>query len=332
MRKTRFLLILLALCFLLGCSNTVPEGSQPPSANETTENTEPQMPDETEAQTEKPNIKWMPWAGTVMVDLKNSKIISQQTEDSWIVYADPGDVIQAKVRCNNDLDVTVPCEFMVFADGLPMEFTVDGKQYQSYHFDFAPDKTAFEITFEKKFDLNLGRLDFVISSPGNPQAMYHSFSYPIWVDLDTEPVQPTALFETVEQREGVEGCFGGGAHSSWLWNEDGPPDETYPIGPKKISFREGETAVMESIISKPGLYRTVLIVNGDPVSFASNGEEYFYLDWESTDTNMLQLPVEIENLHLSGSFYTVTTPLDTEDRLGRCAVSWRTELLENGEE
>ena len=329
MKIIRFLLILLSLCFLLGCNNIVPDGSEPPSTAETTENSELQMPDGMEAYAENPSVQWM--AGMLVI-LENSEMTSGISSESFEVYADPGDVVQAKVTVQNGLDMTQRYELMVFADGLPIEFTADGKQYQSYPIDLTPQQKTVEITFDKEFDLNLGRLDFVMSFAENPKGTYHLVTYTVWVDLDTEAVQPAALIGTVEQREGLQESFTGEAYGAWFWNEDGPPDETYNAGPKEISFRNGETAILEAIAAKPGLYRTVLVVNGNPVSFESNGKEYFYLDWESTGTNMLQLPVKIENLPPSGSIYTVTTPLGADTLARPIVASGRIELTENGEE
>lgn len=329
MRKTRFLLILLSLCFLLGCNSAVPEGSEPPSTNETAENSALQMPDGMKEYAEDPGVQWM--AGMLAV-LENSEMIRGISSESFEVYADPGDVVQAEVTVQNGLDMTQRYDLMVFSDGLPIEFTVDGKQYQSYPIDLTPQQKTVEITFEKEFDLNLGRLDFVMSFAGNPQGTYHLVSYPIWVDLDTEAVQPTALCGTVEQRAGLQESFTGETYGAWLWNEGVVPAETDNIGAKTISFQSKEAALLEAIAAKPGLYRTVLVVNGDPVSFESNGEQYFWLDWESTGTNMLQLPVRIADMPPSGSIYTITTPLDADALVQLIAASGRIELIENGEE
>ncbi len=75
----------------------------------------------------------------------------------------------------------------------------------------------------------------------------------------------------------------------------------------------GKRFLFESIASRSGLYRTVLILDGQPLSFTIEGELYSWLDWRSSGTDMLQIPIKLsEDCEKSGSFFAVSTPIDTE--------------------
>ncbi|MBQ8769007.1 MAG: hypothetical protein IJZ15_05140, partial [Oscillospiraceae bacterium] len=86
------------------------------------------------------------------------------------------------------------------------------------------------------------------------------------------------------------------------------------------------------IAGLPGLYRTVFVIDGHPVDFEWNGTQYSYIDWESTGTNMLQLPIKLFNIPPSGSIYTITTPLDADALAQSITASHRIELTADGEE
>ncbi len=325
MKRIWLVLTLALLCLLLGC-RTIPDHPQTPSADDDTVTAALEMPDEMKELSENPKVGWM--VGMLAV-LEDSKMICGMSSESFEVFTDPGDVIRATVIAQNGLDRTQPFDLMVFADGIPVMFRVGGEEYLSYPIDLIPEQKAIAIEFEKDFSLNLGRLDFVLSYAENPQVTYHLVSYTVWIRQDDEALAPDALCTTVEQREGLRGNYTGEVYDAWIWNEGVLPADIDSVGARVVSLQPGETILLEAVAAKPGLYRTVLVVNGNPVTIETNGTQYPYLDWESTGTNMIQLPVKIADMPTVGSMYTVTTPLDADASAQQIAASGRIELTEN---
>ena len=323
MKKKQSLLILLSLCFLLGCNNNVPDSTQHPSINEAITDPALQMPDEMKEVVENPDVQWM---GGMLVVIENAEMIHGISPESYEKYTDPGDEVRATISMQNGLDKAQRFDFMVFADGIPVEFTVDGKSYLSYPVDLVPQQKTFEVEFPKDFALNLGRLDFVLSFAENLQASYHLITYTMWIESDGESKRPTSLCDTVEQRKGLQNSYSGNTYNSWIWNEGVIPADTDNKSLTVVRLQDNEKILLEAIAGSPGFYRTVLVINDTPVEFNINGEKYPYLDWESTGSNMLQLPVTLGDISSGDSVYTITTPLTTDNLAQRIMASGKTEL------
>lgn len=323
MKKTRLFFVILSLCFLLGCSRTAADSTQPPSADEMAPDSALQMPDGMKEFVENPSTQWM---GGMLVILKNAEMTQRISQESYEVYTDPGDEVRATVTVQNGLDKMQRFDFMVFADGIPVEFTVNGKPYLSYPVDLAPQQKTFEVSFPKEFALNLGRLDFVMSFAEDSRALYHMITYTVWIESDGESRQSASLCDTVPQRTGLQNSYSGNTYNSWIWNEGVVPADTDNVGATEVGIQEGEKVLLEAITGSPGFYRTVLVFNDTPVEININGEKHPYLDWESTGSNMLQLPVTIADIDSGSCIYTVTTPLDTTNRALSILASGKTEL------
>ena len=329
MRKIGLFLLLACFCLLLGCSAPAPDDSQSPPVNDDSTNASLEKPEEMKDLSEDSRTTWMAGMNTTLED---AEMIGDLSTQRYIAYTDPGDVIKANVIMQNGLNKSQRFELMVFADGIPVKFKVNGEQYNSYPVDLTPGLKIIPIEFDKDFALNLGRLDFVMSYTENLQGSFHLGSQTLRIDIDGESLVPTALCATVAQREIFQEKYTGKAYDAWIWNEGVTPTDTDAAGPRKLSLRDGETVLLEAIATKPGLYRTVLVVGETPVEFEINGTKYLYLDWESTGTNMIQLPIKLEDAPPSGSIYTVTTPLNTDAMAQPIAASRRIELTANGEE
>lgn len=329
MKKARLFFVILSLCFLLGCNNAASDNTQPPSTSETKADSALQMPDEMKEVVEDPNIQWM--AGMLTV-IENAEMLQGISQESYEVYADPGNEIHATVTVQNGLTKTQRFYLMVFADGIPVEFTADERTYLSYPVDLEPQQKSFEIKFDKEFALNMGRLDFVLSFAENLQEKFPILTYTIWIDLDDNPLLPASIWDTKEQRMGLQDKFGRGTYGAWIWNEGVTPADTDNVSATKVSVQEGEKFLLEAIAGSPGLYRTVLVVNDAPVEVVINGEKRPYLDWNSTGTNMLQFPIHIEDMPSNGCIYTITTPLDTVDLARHILASGKIEVFPFKEE
>ena len=301
---------------------TVSESVQPSPPDETVESVE-NVPDK---KRETPLDSGVVWCGSLVVTLENAEMISKITPESYEVYTDPGDMVRASIFAKNGLNVTQSFHLMVFADGVPIEFTVDGTAYTSYPLDLSPEEKLFEIEFQKEFALDLGRLDFVMTLSSNPWFVYSIMSCTIWIELDKQPAQPPVLYSTVEQREGVRNCYSGYTYGSWVWNKGVILAETTAQANQSIHLLKDETVLLEAIAAKPGLYRTVLVLNDTPVAFQINGQKTLYIDWESNGSNMLQLPITIADLTSDGYLYTITTPLSPDTRAQQILASSITEL------
>lgn len=329
MRVMRVCLLLLSFCLLAGCTADRQKNLIPATTDNTTAPPELKMPDALKEVATNPNLQWM--AGMLAV-LEDSEMILGISQDSYKVFSDPGDVIRATITTQSGIDLSQEFDLMVFADGVSTEFTVDGESYWSYPMYLSQQKKSIEIEFNREFALNLGRLDFVLSFTENPKADYHLATYTVWIDLDGDVKHPTNLCSTIEQRAGIKGSFSGDTYNAWFWNEGVIPAEIDNVGPRTISIQDGETVLLEAIASAPGLYRTVLVVDGTPIEFEMDGSQYSYLDWESTGTNMLQLPVILTDVPSTGSIYTITTPLDKDDPAKFIVASGKVELVADVEE
>ena len=174
--------------------------------------------------------------------------------------------------------------------------------------------------------MDLGRLDFVMALSTNPRLVFPIMSYTIWIELNNEPAQPSVLYPTVEQREGVRNCYSGDSYGSWIWNKGVILTEITSQANQSIHLLKDETVLLEAIAAKPGLYRTVLVLSDTPVAVQINGQKTLYIDWESTGSNMLQVPITLADLTSDGCLYTIITPLSPDTRAQQIRASSKTEL------
>ena len=296
-----------------------------PSAETTTP--DKQMPDALQGLTDNPNINY--FCG-IWMKLTNCTRVGEKGVVP--VYSASEDTIQATVTATNGLNREQPYFLMVFADGAPVEFQIEGNTYLSYPLSLTPAHTDLKMEFCPEFSANLGRLDFLLFYDGNPKADHFMGWASCQVLQEGESLPPAKLQATVPQRSILEGSYNGDAYGAWLWNGEGHPSEQDPQGPRDMTVHGGETLWLEAIASKPGLYRTVLIQDGRPLSFTVEGEVYSWLDWESAGTDMLQLPIQLpEDQVNSGSFFTVTIPLSEESLETQPRNSWRILITESRE-
>lgn len=330
MRLLRFVFLVVCVSLLISCSSVVPEDTHLlVTEDSTASSAELNMPESLKEFADDPRVQWM--AG-IVVEVQNAEMIQGISEESFEVYSDLGNEVKVAIIVQNGLNKTQSFDLMVFADGVPIEFTVYNEVYTSYPIELTPWQKMFEIEFEKDFDLNMGRLDFVMSYGENPQEDYHMANYTVWIDLESEPLQPAQLYSTVEQRTGVKGRYSGGSYNAWFWNEGYIPADDKAVGSRTITIQDQEAILLEAIASQAGLYRTVVVVNGAPVEFEIDGIRKSFLDWESTGINMLQVPITLSEIPSSGRICTITTPLTTEDRAEHIVGSGMIELIANAEE
>lgn len=290
-----------------------------------------EMPDEMKELIEQGQVEWM--AG-MQVNLENCQMKKDKnTDPSMAVYDCPNYEIHATAHLQNGLDKSQPYRFMIFADGLPVEFRVDGCAYYAFPVDLIQKGTDLEFNFSPEFPLKLGRLDFLLFYEGNPSADYHMSFQTIWMEQETAPQLPATLFQSIPEREGLKEVFQEGSYGAWLWNEGIVPGETDGISSRDgISIHSGEELLLEIANTNAGTYRTVLIINGQPVSILVDGEQHSCLDWSSNGDEMLQLSITLpEDIDIGGSFYTITTPLSIEDSSQCDFVSFRIPIQEEQE-
>lgn len=309
------LLFVISIAIILACVVLPHQTEQADSGLE--------MPDAMKELIEQGQVEWM--AG-MQVDLDNCQMKKDENSDSnMAVYYYPNYEIHATAHLQNGLDQSQPYRFMIFADGIPAQFRVKGSAYYAFPVDLTKKGTDLEFDFSAEFPLKLGRLDFLLFYEGNPSADYHMSFQTLWMEQDTAPQLPTDLFQGIPEREGLQEVFQDGSYGAWLWNDGIVPDETDGISSRDgISIRPGEELLLEVANSNAGTYRTVLMINGQPVTVLVDGERRSCLDWSSNGDEMLQLPITIpEDIEIGGSFYTVTTPLNIEDSSKCDLVSFR---------
>lgn len=268
------------------------------------------MPDAMKELAQSGLTKWM--AG-MWVDLINCESLPEGTIPEIPAYSNGGDVIEAIVTVQNGLDQSQDYYLMVFEDGLPVEYTIEGQTYLTYPIELTSAQSSYCLEFSSDFSLHMGRLDFLLFYNEDPQSDFHMTTYTAWLDQGEAETLPDDLQPTVEQRAGIQNHFSGDSYGAWFW--EGSPSLTADthIGPREIVIDQGDTLLFEAVTVQPGKYRTVVILDGAPISFTIDGEEHKWIDWEADGTNMLQIPITLsENISASGSIFTVTTPLGIE--------------------
>ena len=328
MKRIRVILLVLCLCLLTACSNTTPDDEELQNAGVTTGVGQFTVPDSMKELAESPNVQWM--AG-VLVTLNNAEKIHGTSQESFAVFSCHSDVIEATITVQNGLNLSQQFDLMVFADGVPVDFYIEGKQYRTYPIELTPQRSSIELEFAKDFPMKMGRLDFVLSFAEDLRADGHLLTYSMWIDLADEPLSPTSLIDTIEQRSGLRGSYSGEIYNSWLWNEGVIPGDLVAMGPRTMTIQEKETVLLEAVLGQPGLYRTVLVVNGKPVVFEVGGAKCYFLDWESTGTNMLQVQITMQNIPATGCVYTIAIPLATDNYGQRILASAKVELVNDTE-
>ena len=297
-----FLLLITTIAVSVSCSIRQPENSGQLVDRK-------DMPDVMKELAQNELTEWM--AG-MWVELSNC-VKQADVTPGVEAYFNTDDLVRASVTLQNGLEKVQPYYFMILADGIPVEFEINGSSYMSYALDLTAEQVTFDVKFKPEFSLNLGRLDFLLFFDGNPKSDHHMTTYTIQLRQVGVERLPESVQKTVLQRDGVKDSFDNGSYGAWLWNEDMQITTLDHIGSRDITIYDGETLLFESIAFRSGLYRTVLILDGQPLSFTIEGELYSWLDWRSSGTDMLQIPIKLsEDCEKSGSFFAVSTPIDTE--------------------
>lgn len=270
------------------------------------------MPDVMRSLAQDENVDWM--AG-LWVDIENYPINPTRATETIDVYEYDGGEIEAVVTVQNGLESEQDYYFMLFSDGIPIEFRIGEKYYQKQDVTLTNEPTSVELTITPLFNQNLGRLDVVLIYDEDPLADFYLTSYSLWMDQPKEAIVPVDSLATIPQRSGLRDRFLDGAYSAWVWPESAEIEEESFIAPREISISRGDEILLEVIASSDCSYRTSLFIDGNPLLFCLGNcqEESTYFDWTSHSTDMFQRSILLtESSVCSGSFYTISIPLSTE--------------------
>lgn len=289
-----------------------------------------EMPNAMKELVQEESVEWM--AG-IWVELPDYEALQRDTAPGIDVYSCTESTVQATVTLQNGLNKAQSYYLMVLADGIPVGYKIGEDTYQTYPVELTATPKVLNLELRLEFPLHLGRLDFLLLYDENPKSDYHMTTYTVWFTQEEEEQTPSMLQRTVAQREGIKDRFTNGSYGAWLWKEDAPPVSADQIGPREIAIRRGEKLLLEAIASRPGLYRTVVILDGQPVYFMLGEERHIWLDWESNGTDMLQIPIELpEDLIANGSFFTITTPLGAESIVLSNLASFKIQIVNSPRE
>ncbi len=277
------------------------------------------IPEEVQELAENDDILWL---SGMWVTITNCKLSDNEHATGIDTYISDDTHVNASVTAQNALDVVQPYYLMVFADGVPMKFEIMGDSYYAYPIELSSEKITMDLMFSPDFSLNIGRIDFLLFFDGDEKSDYHLNSYTVLLAQEGEPQIPSILQTTTAQRDILKGSHNDGTYGAWLWNEKLQPSESDFMGPRDIVLKKGENVLLEAIASKPGLYRTVLINDGRPISFTLEASDHIWLDWKSSGTDMLQTNMILDTASINdGSFFTVSTPICMEDITTSCLAS-----------
>lgn len=270
------------------------------------------------------------WMAGMWAELTNCTRADEDIAENIDSYLYTEDAVTADVRVQNGIEAVQLYSLMLLADGVPVEFSIDGNTYLRYDFELE-QMTEMELEFLPEFSLHLGRLDFLLFYDGNPQGDYHMMSCTVWMEQKEEAEPADGLRETVSQRAGIRGSVEGNTSGLWLWNEDAVlSDETAAMRVWELEAGADEKITMELVVGRAGQYRTLVFADGKPLVWEGNTA---VMEWESTGKNMLeetlQLPMTEKE---SYSIYAVSIPLELDSITVQCIASPKTELkqkLEN---
>ena len=248
-------------------------------------------------------------------------------------YKINGREVNARVVIQNGLNQSQAYYMIILADGIPTAFDIDGDSYTKYPLLLSNQQTELDVKMEPEFCENIGRLDFLLFYDEDPLSDYHMTSYTVKIiqnESEKTPLVPDPLCGTVVQRNGLQGLYTDGAYNAWLWEDNYVVLENDSIGSRELLINNNHSFLFEAVASKPGMYRTILLLDGVLTPFTYNGNVYRYCDWVSKEEEMLQLPIQIDlEAAKSVSFYTVSVPLDLENISPDTMASAKIQLIKN---
>lgn len=278
------------------------------------------MPDTMAELSKEETVEWMAGIG---VNVKSCTLQEHNDQTLIDLYNEGSSPLHVEVWLQNGLDCSQPYNLMVLADGVPIEFNIDGICYLSYSLSLSPKQTKLDLECTPDFTLSLGRLDFLLFYNGNPQSDFHMTTYTVFIEQSNHNMQASIPFQTTsEQREGLYDAFDNGAYGAWLWPSATLPMPSARTGSRELEIQVNEPFLFEAVASNPGAYRTILIWNNRPIDFIFNGRQFTYIDWESSKTNMLQIPIELPTPPTEfASFFSVSTPIGCGMESETCLAS-----------
>lgn len=291
------------------------------------------MPDGLNELSEDSSVKWM--AG-IWVDLPEC-VMQETSQVSQIdTYESNGKKkFSATVVVQNGLDQIQKYYMVILDDGIPTDFSIDGKTYTKYAFMLSNQQSEMNIELEPSFSENLGRLDFLLFYDEDPCSDYHMSSYTVRILQSSEKSttdQTSHLFDTIPQRKEVQEMFENTEYAVTLLDDKNQLITLDDSGKRSVLTNSHPTLKLESVIKKQGKYRTILMRDGIPIPFENGKTTYPYCDWIPQKTEMLSTPIQIDLQGIkSASIYTVSTPIDPEAFSDCCVASQKTQLINQSE-
>ena len=257
---------------------------------------------------------------------------SEMKEADLQVFEMKDSVVRIRVLLQNGLEKKQPYYFMILADGLPVQFTVEEEKRNYYPVEL--DRTvAFEAEYEAVFEMDSGRVDYLFFYDGDPVSEFHSLCQTaVFKNHTAKAAADKNNIETVPLRSGLRSLFGEGSVRSWLSPKEvlGNPD--YMETHQRYQLGEDDELVLEAVMAKEGRYRTVMICGHEWHEIKSESSSYDYIDWEASSGRMLQLPVCIpEGRGKPYSCFTIHTPIEPARLNEAPYISGKTEIFETGE-
>lgn len=320
---------LLAIClgFFAGISS-LDKNSKPHSDTEQGAASGLIMPEEMKKIAQDTDVEWMSGIWVDLPDYERQELTDETGVDTFICKDKR---INATVVLQNGLEQTQPYYLLVLADGIPTNFVVENETYVKYSLMLSSQQTTLNIELEPYFCNNLGRLDFLLLYDGNPLSDYHMTGYTICLKRSSgsdDFALPENLFSTIEQREGLLGAYEDGAYDAWLWDNRDILSKNAHSGPRELTIDSQSSITFEAVAAKAGLYRTILLLNGETIAFVSEGDTFNYCDWVSKEKEMLQIPVQMDFFsEETAGFFTISTPLDAENISCKSLASKKIQLI-----
>lgn len=273
------------------------------------------------------NVEWMSGIWVDLPECEREEPIDETIVDTYICQEKR---ISATVVLQNGLDLTQPYYLLILADGVPTNFTIEEETFTKYSLMLSNQQTTLNIKLEPTFCNDLGRLDFLLFYDGNPLSDFHMTGYTVHLISDYSDsytsLCATNLRDTIPQRKGLIGTFNDETYNAWLWNGDYYPSEEDNVGARKLLV-DDSSFLFEAVAANPGIYRTILLMDGNPMPFSCDGKSLDYLDWTSEEMEMLQVPIDIDFWgNEKSSFFTVSTPLGDERLSSKNLVSGKIQL------
>ncbi|MDR2589710.1 MAG: hypothetical protein LBC71_01795 [Oscillospiraceae bacterium] len=236
----------------------------------------------------------MTWMARLDVQMPTQDLYIHEVYNIWEFEYEGGE-IAANVIFENGLDGTATMGLMIFSDGVPIQFTVDGYNEQTMFYTLSVEGLVIiPVRFTPEFSFTTGTLDFIqFHNIYNNGVQHHSGSMRIIADVQEallhERYMPT--FATTPARNSL-GLASDTSYDSWLWQPDFDFSMHGTPGWTTITIGDTNSLLFEAITGLEGIYRTTIFIDYKAIPV---DDDYYTFEWITDGENVLTFLLNIDD-------------------------------------